>query len=488
MVGYIRFLVLCAALTILASVSFAETTCTVNNCDIKITVKIAFSGANDSYIGNAEKEIEDVWNGPDGYRLVGDCKCRMTFDVITAKAADCQNSPPAGYHCVMVTDFNNNPPRNQTNWTGARFYAGYMYGIATGNGSNDQQGWWSSIMSRPVDPNNPGGTHYNDFAHEAGHMMGLNDSNDGGIMNNTLASPTQQNLEDIAKNICGPNPCPDRCCCGNGIVDGGKGEQCDPMATPTGCAGGAACCPVCCSCFKPLCIAANGEYLTQSACQAGCGPDASCYMNYKTGCWDCVKQTVVVEKTCRDSTNIRGNLDCDHSVWSFTNQSVDLYKNKLAYAPVVGGLFANERINVKTSEGDTGYLITQTGDVTDYGTTLLNDPTVTLSTNRETVRFIAGGEMTVQQALSAGNITIQGNDFVSGIKFGFYGLMFGIYDFFNPAGEFVPPAAEPELPQEYYDTMGGLGSGAEASPGETAAEGLGELPDGGYFGSDVFPA
>jgi len=30
--------------------------------------------------------------------------------------------------------------------------------------------------------------------------------------------------------------CPDKCCCGDGKVDGAKGEQCDPKASPNGCA------------------------------------------------------------------------------------------------------------------------------------------------------------------------------------------------------------------------------------------------------------
>ena len=490
-----RFLISGTAimLLLLTSVSFAETTCTVGNCEITITVKIAFSGANDTYINNAENEIENTWNGPDGFRTVGDCKCKMKVEVETMKITNASqvncNPGPPGYHCIMVTDYNNNPPRNQTNMTGARFYIGYMYGIATGSGGNSQKGWWSDIMSRPADANNPQGEHYKDFAHEAGHMMGLEDC-DGGIMCRTSganSSPTQANLDEIANDMCGADYCPDRCCCGNGEIEKNKSEQCDPMASPDGCGAGQTCCPVCCSCYAPVCIPANGEYASQSACQSACGADSTCYKNYQTGCWDCVKQEVVVEETCLDPTNIRGNLDCDHIVRSFVDQGVSFYETDLVNTPVIGGIFSDERINIRTDEGDTGYITTEQSSVTGYGDSPLDDSTVTIHTNRETISLIASEELSVQQAFSEGMIRIEGDGILNGFKFGFYHFMFDVYNLFSPAEEFVAPEEEPDFPQEYYDAMGEWEE-AEPAPEETMEHEIGELPDGGYFGSDVFPS
>jgi hypothetical protein len=484
-----RLLVFGIMMLFLMSTSFSETTCTVKDCEITITLKIAFQGANDSYISDAENEIESTWNGPQGYRTVGDCKCKMKVEVQTAKAADCKNNPPAGYHCVMVTDYNNNPPRNQTNMAGATFYAGYMYGSATGNGSNSQTGWWSNIMSRPVNANQPQGEHYKDFAHEAGHMMGLEDG-DGGIMSRTSganSSPTQANLEEIANDICGANPCPDSCCCGNGQVDTGKGEQCDPFASPNGCKAAEACCPVCCSCFAPVCIPANGEYVSASACQSACGASSSCYKNYKTGCWDCVKQNVVIEETCYDSSNIRGNVACDHSPRSFIKQGVSFYQDDLSSTPVLGGIFSNERINVITDEGDDGHITTGGGSVTSSGDVLLTDNTVTVYTDRQTISLISSQDMSVQQALSEGKISIEGEGILNGFRFGFYHFAFDVFNFFNPPPDFVPPAAAQEFPQEYYDELKNISDIQNASndpnPGIS-----GELPDGGIFGSDVYPS
>ncbi|MBN1169392.1 hypothetical protein JXA56_00020 [Candidatus Micrarchaeota archaeon] len=425
---------------LMISISFASTTCNVDGCDITITLKIAFSGADDAYIQNAKNEIESVWNGPGGSRTIGDCKCTMKFEVITNKTADCKNNPPQDWHCIMVTDYNNEPPRNQTNWTGAEFYIGYMYNISTGNGNNSVKGWWSNIMSRPVDANDPQGEHYKDFAHEAGHMMGLEDG-DGGIMSRTFGAnsgPTQANLEEIANDICGANACPDRCCCGNGQIDSNIGEKCDPFARPAGCGAGESCCPVCCSCFAPICIPANGEFLEQSECWNRCGSDSTCYKNYKTGCWDCVKQQTVITGTCRDPENVRGNADCDHELFEFGEYTAEL-----------SVMFGNERMNIVTAEGDTGNIITENNKVKEVGTELLEDPTVMITTDRETVSLIAGEYMSIQQGIATGRIKINGQGILNGFKFFVYEVVFGMFNFFSPAPEAAIPVVDRNLPEEY---------------------------------------
>ncbi|MBD3209819.1 hypothetical protein GF318_00370 [Candidatus Micrarchaeota archaeon] len=483
-------------LFLLANFAFAETTCEKKDCEITIKLKIAFQGANNTYINNAENEIESVWNGPGGHRTTGDCKCKMTFEVETTTAADCKNNPPAGYHCIMVTDFfkpdgtYDNPPRNQPNIQGAKIYMGYMYGVSTGNGGNSEKGWWSDLMSRPVNANQPQGEHYNDFAHEAGHMMGLEDG-DGGIMSRTAGNnsdPTQANIDEIANDICGANACPKRCCCGNGKVDGGNvNEGCDPMAEPTGCGRGQACCPVCCNCFGPTCIPANGEYSSQEDCQSACGEGSGCYYNYPTGCWDCIKQTVAVEETCYDSENIRGNLECDHIVASLPEQGEGFYDGHLSAAPVIGGLFANERIQIETEEGDSAAITTRDGEVESYSDSFVGaEPTVMINTDQETIGLVASGEMSVQQALSQGWITIEGVGLVDGFRFGAYHFMFDVYNFFSPVPEFEAPEEERELPEEYRMYMEELNR-AEPAPSDPEPADIGELPDEGYFGGEYYP-
>jgi len=485
------------AILLLTPLSFAETTCTIGDCELKITLKIAFSGADDDYINRAENEIESTWNGPNGFRTVGDCKCKMTFDVITMKItnasqADCKPGPQ-DYHCIVVTDYfkpdgsYDDPPRNQSNIQGATVYVGYMNGVSSGNGGNSENGWWSDIMSRPVDPNNPGGEHYVDFAHEAGHMMGLEDG-DGGIMSRTSGAnsgPTQANLDEIADDICGADACPDRCCCGNGQVDKDKGEGCDPFASPVGCKAGESCCPVCCNCFSPICIPADGEYLSQEGCQAACGADASCYKNYKTGCWDCVKQTVVVEETCLDPSNIRGNEECDHTARSFVDRSVGFYENDLMNAPVIGGLFQDERVNIETAEGDRGHVVAEMGRITDYSEESLEDPTVTVHTDRQTIALLASEDISIQQALAEGRIRIEGEGLINGLRFAFYNIFLDLFNFLSPAEEIIEPEEE-GLPQEYREIVEGV-SGAEPAPADPNPDDIGELPDGGSFGGGYWP-
>ncbi len=408
-------------LLLLSSFSSGSTTCEVKDCRITITMKIAFSGTDDTYINRAKSEIENIWNGPNG-QSYGDCKCPVGFNVEVIKTADCINNPPAGYHCIAVTNYNNDPPRNQTNWTGATFYIGYMYGIATGNGGNSQKGWWSDIMSRPVDPANPQEEHYKDFAHEAGHMMGLEDC-DGGLMCNTSgpnSSPTQANINEAVEEICGLNACPDRCCCGNGIIDTNKNEQCDPMAG--GCQGDQYCCPVCCQCYGKVCFPENGEYGSQETCQAGCGPGAKCYYNYKTGCWDCVTQ-VVVEEPEYVGSKIRSIVVDDHTRQANVQKIRDFYDEGLARIPMLREFLADERINLIVAGKNNHHLLINKGELYEVGGGAISDPTATVETDGFTLDAIEKGTLSPITAFKDKRVRIRGNGFFNEIKFWLFGII-----------------------------------------------------------------
>lgn len=212
--------------------------------------------------------------------------------------------PPAGYHCVMVTNYNNNPPKD----TKGNLYVGYMYPPGVSKHGQSLCGWWSDIMNLPA----PSGGIYHDAAHEAGHMMGLDDKEGNGLMTHTSgdnAKPTQANIDAAVKNICGPNACPDRCCCGNGVIDAAQGETCDPMATPDGCGQNESCCIICCNCFAPDCIPENGSYAGEQECESACDLPGKCYYNYKTGCWDCVKPKITEHKPAYNESKIK---NCNH--------------------------------------------------------------------------------------------------------------------------------------------------------------------------------
>jgi len=456
----------------LTNPSFAETTCSRNNCDLTITIKIAFIGANDSYINAAKNEIESVWNGEKS-RIASGCNCKVTFKVETMKLsqANCTLAP-AGYHCIMVTPFFNasggyaDPPRNQTGMTNATLYIGYMYGIATGNGSNSQQGWWSDQMSRPFS-GGVSGDQYKDFAHEAGHMMGLKDG-DGGIMNRTAgpnSEPTQDNIDKTVNEICGATPCPDMCCCGNGKIEKDKGEECDPKVFPSGCSGGSECCPTCCSCFAKVCDPANNQYLAESDCQNKCGNDSICYKNYQTNCWDCVKQSVGITGTCRDPKNIRGNTECDHPVYDLTKEQIDK-----ALSPLVGVLFSDERINFNITGMGEGYVILKDGKTVDDGLGSIDNPSVLITTDARSLAEIIGGKLSVHQAVKNGYIKFDGVGFFDSFRIWFYIFLFTTSEPQN--GRYVPTVEEP-FPEEFLKAL----DVGKPAPNDTSGLGLGDLPN-----------
>jgi len=316
-------LITLSALFLLASFNspvLAETDCDIdyNECKITITIKIAFAGATDQQIQNWKNEIEDVWNGPNNFQTTGDCDCEVEFKVETMKITNPVNvncNPPlAGYHCVMVTPWNNN--NNNLPWfykpDGTKKYVTAYMGYnsqSPSQGGASIDGWWSDQTSRPVTDaaGKPTGENYKDAAHEAGHMMGLDDEyGNPNIMGQTSgpnAKPTQEQIDQVVKNVCGEGACPDYCCCGNGKVEEDKGEQCDPMAEDIKCGEGEYCCIICCQCHSQLCSPEDGEYATKEDCERSC-EGGQCLYNYETGCWDCKKYETKIT-TILSTTNLK---------------------------------------------------------------------------------------------------------------------------------------------------------------------------------------
>ena len=392
------FLILITFLIITSA--YAQTTCETSNCKIKITIKIAFSGATDAQIRDWKRDIEKTWNG-DG-QVTGDCKCPVSFKVETMKITNpaqvnC-NPPPAGYHCIMVTPFATNPPTD----TSGNTYVGYMYPPGVSQNGQSLCGWWSDVMNRPA----PGGGIYHDAAHEAGHMLGLGDQEGDGLMTNTSgdkAKPTQANIDSAVGNVCGADACPDKCCCGNGVVEPDKGESCDPMATPSGCGTGNACCPVCCSCYEPKCNPNKDHYTTQEECENACRSALKrCYQNYRTGCWDCVKLNVYQHKPCYTESKIK---KCDHINYYELLQKLIGYD--FSGMPLVCDIFRNEWINLYIEDDGSFSGITVDARVVEVNNVLFQDPTMNAFTDTATIDAIAAGDITVEQALQEGRITFQ---------------------------------------------------------------------------------
>lgn len=277
---FLLIVLVAIALVSLSSFAIAETTCTTAGCEIKITIKIAFSGADNATIGKWVNDTESTWNG----YTYGDCKCPVKVSVDWKSVQGlCEQNPQPGYHCIDVT-------ADYAKDTAGKTYRGYMKGV-TAKGT-DTLGWWSSHMNEAL-PGVQGTIH--DAAHEAGHMMGLGDDYNASngtygenIMGRTWgdkAKPTQAQINQAVEKNCGSNACPNpQCCCGNKKKD--AGEECDHTVTPNGCEEGALC--VSCKCFMitpPRCGdgKVNGDeecdYMsTNETCSSGeeCNDDCEC--------------------------------------------------------------------------------------------------------------------------------------------------------------------------------------------------------------------
>ena len=214
---------------LLVSISFAsaENTCkrdSGDGCTITITMKIAFSGTDNATIENWVKDIEDMWQG-----TYGDCKCKVEVKVEWKNVANCQNNKAStleGYHCINVS--------NSSHVSfGGNNYRGFMWGISK-NGSSIA-GWWGTSINQPL-PGTEGTIH--DAAHEAGHMLGLEDEYNASTntyLNNIMGrtwgnvTPTQEQINNVVKKNCKEDnaKCPNECCCGNGKIEKDKGEECE---------------------------------------------------------------------------------------------------------------------------------------------------------------------------------------------------------------------------------------------------------------------
>ena len=271
----------------LINTALAETTCTTTNCEIKITIKIAFSGADNATMDKWKQDIENTWNG----YSYGDCKCPVKVSVETKSTQGlCEQNPVPGYHCIDVT-------ADYAKDTAGKTYRGYVKGVS--QKGSDSLGWWSSHMNEPL-PGVQGTIH--DAAHEAGHMLGLNDDYNASngtygenIMGRTWgdkAKPTQTQIDNIVEKNCGNDACPKpKCCCGNGKID--TGEQCDPAAKPVGCKTGELC--VSCKCYSITpAVCGNGKlegteecdyYATNTTCNSTqeCNTQCKCVAKNQSG-------------------------------------------------------------------------------------------------------------------------------------------------------------------------------------------------------------
>lgn len=294
---------LAAALGLPSPSAQARTTCERVGCDITITIHLTAVGGDQATIDAWIQDIENVWNGDTtagSPGTFGECECPVTVDVQFAGfLPDCSSAAMQGYHCIEITP---GPARD----TAGRNYPAYMRGVSQ-NGSSIT-GWWSSqLMNQDVwigpGEGQQGPPYYggqaHDAAHEAGHMMGLGESTGVDIMGQPWAMgahPTPEQITDIVANNCEgeDEECPDECCCGNGEVEGSKGEECDPEADPNGCPPLETCLLDCTCVYTGFC--GDGEIATDydEECDPAADPDGCMLTEICTDECVCIAPMVAV--------------------------------------------------------------------------------------------------------------------------------------------------------------------------------------------------
>jgi len=290
---YSAFIILFFLVVFSSQPVLAKNDCKRDECKITITINIAFVGATNQQMQSWENEIETVWNEPN----FGKCECDVDFEVNTKSVPNCNHADAQGHHCIEVTV-------NQPTDNNGRKYVAFMWGVS--QNANSINGKWWQNTSREIEGQftaggetytPQAGEHFLDAAHEAGHMMGLDDDYDrnsdrygNNLMGRTWgpnAKPTQSQIDKvIEKNCTGENAkCPVECCCGrNGKVDEDidPKEECDPSAIPTGCEENEICTEKCkCEAKEQKPICGDGKITSPEQCDpnsspSGCSADQEC--------------------------------------------------------------------------------------------------------------------------------------------------------------------------------------------------------------------
>lgn len=97
----------------------------------------------------------------------------------------------------------------------------------------------------------------------------------------------------------------------------------------------------------------------------------------------------------------------------------------------VGGIFADERINMYVGGEPAGSIVLSNGTITQAGTTILDDPTMNVRASEETANAIATGQKTLGQCFLDGDISYEGVGFFNVLKAFFAGIGAWIYSLFS---------------------------------------------------------
>jgi hypothetical protein len=97
----------------------------------------------------------------------------------------------------------------------------------------------------------------------------------------------------------------------------------------------------------------------------------------------------------------------------------------------MGGIFANERINIYIENVAAGNIVLSDGTITDAGITPLQDPTMNIYASAETALKIVTGQKTMGQCFLDGDIRYEGVGVAGSFKAFFAGIGIWLYSLFN---------------------------------------------------------
>lgn len=323
----------------LISTSNAKTTAKIEDCKLEVTVNIALygPGASEAYANKVKQSSEKVWND-EKIKCGDECKCTFHLTVNVIRVDNCNKPEASGHHCIHVKqvpvgtffrpviygtvdkwnkeDKDNNKDANIPSGSGRlgsqdepkmiAHEVGHLFGLddqytdvyyycyqkpdgnCDGPVKHIPTKDFTPAKKAEIEGNKPAGTTMKYFQNTASGGWSWSRPHDGkgkSIMAQVgaTAKPLDEHAQDVLKKT--GLKCPDECCCGDGKVQGNKGESCDPKANPTGCSDKQKCSEKCkCAVITPVC--GDGEITSPEECDpkknpTGCKDNHECDNNCK---------------------------------------------------------------------------------------------------------------------------------------------------------------------------------------------------------------
>ncbi len=108
-----------------------------------------------------------------------------------------------------------------------------------------------------------------------------------------------------------------------------------------------------------------------------------------------------------------------------------IFESDTQAVKLLSSVMANERVNVYVQGSGTYGVVTSGGRIASMQQGALDNPTMNVYSDADTVNAIANGQLSVDAALSQGKIRYEGVGFISSLKLDLASFGFDIYSFFK---------------------------------------------------------